>query len=335
LIKFINYKLHKMIKLENNYKSALVALSQFRAVFSVILGFILFNFSIIFFPLYVSAAELKLESGKKDLNIFQQFQVDLLINSEGDYINAIEGDILYPKEKLDLIEIREGSSIISFWIKEPQERSGGRAEFAGIIPGGYLNRRGLLFSMIFLPKEAGAGVIGMQNTRVLINDGKGTEALLSTSSWEFSISDLNPSPSRVPIIKDNNPPELFSPVITRDSSIFGGKWFLVFSTKDKGVGIDHYEIKEIMKLSGDEGNWNRAKSPYLLNDQDLKSYIHIKAIDKNSNERLAILHPQKPAGSNLQNTLWVIIFLGFIILNIVFFVLWKKHRLRRNNSKDY
>jgi len=58
--------------------------------------------------------------------------------------------------------------------------------------------------------------------------------------------------------------------------------YLIFATKDKTSGIEYYEVKE------KKGDFKKAVSPYLLEDQRLgKGLIIVKAIDKAGNERVA------------------------------------------------
>jgi hypothetical protein len=116
------------------------------------------------------------------------------------------------------------------------------------------------------------------------------------------------------------------PEITRDSSIFDNKWFLVFATQDKGSGIDHYEILETRSnikailinkkifLNYFKKQWKIGESPYMLNDQKLQSYIFVKAIDKAGNERIVKLKPQNPLlwYKNLENWSIIIVVLLFI-----------------------
>ncbi|MCX6796840.1 MAG: hypothetical protein NTW06_05100, partial [Candidatus Falkowbacteria bacterium] len=73
--------------------------------------------------------------------------------------------------------------------------------------------------------------------------------------------------------------------------------------------------------------WQAAQSPYLLSDQKLRSYIYVKAIDKNNNERVAMLGPANPL-------LWyenfyifsIIIIISLIIVFYSGLILWKKRR---------
>ena len=116
------------------------------------------------------------------------------------------------------------------------------------------------------------------------------------------------------------------PEIARDPTIFDGKWFLVFATQDKGLGIDHYEIKETRyRFFGSFSRWISAESPYALRDQELKSYILVKAVDKAGNERIVKINPRNPLRwyENYEN--WIIIVLGLVIAYAIKKFLWKRH----------
>ena len=123
--------------------------------------------------------------------------------------------------------------------------------------------------------------------------------------------------------EDRDLPEEFAPQIAADPAIFEGKWFLVFSTQDKGSGVDHYEIQETRQAEMKNKKWVIGESPYLLKDQGLKSYIYVKAIDKSGNERIVMLPPQKPLSwyENYKN--WLIIILGFVIVYVVIKIILK------------
>ena len=132
------------------------------------------------------------------------------------------------------------------------------------------------------------------------------------------------------VMIDATPPEEFKPEIGQDPSIFEGKYFLSFATTDKTSGIDYYEVKEapkeILRLPTGQGkrDWKRAESPYLLEDQYLKSKISVKAVDKAGNERISeIIPPAKPF------PFWIIpvIIVGLVIIGwITKKYLFKKHQ---------
>jgi hypothetical protein len=262
----------------------------------------------------VFAAELKLSSPIPELGANQQFQVDLILDTQGEEINAIEGKIAFPENLLEIKEIRDGNSIINFWIERP---SISQMVFSGIIPGGYLGE-GFIFSAIFQTKKEGEGIVGIQDAKILLNDGSGTSARLSIFNFQFNIKEAGiPKEVRIPGIQDNYPPEEFKPEITQNAEMFGGKYFLVFATQDKGAGIDHYEVCE-----GSKRKCAVSESPYVLKDQKLKSYIYVKAVDKAGNERIITVPPQNPLK-------WYEKYLGWSIITLIAMgyaikVLWRR-----------
>ena len=121
-------------------------------------------------------------------------------------------------------------------------------------------------------------------------------------------------------MEDEESPETFQPEIAQDPAIFNGKWFLVFATQDKGSGIDYYETKETRskKLGTWITRWKVVGSPHVLRDQELRSHIIIKAVDKDGNERIEALAPQNPLAwyENYEN--WsIIIIIGFAIAYVI------------------
>ncbi len=196
-------------------------------------------------------------------------------------------------------------------------------DYSGVKPGRIL-------SLVFLAKNIGQGAIEINNAKVLLNDGKGTQASLSISNFQFSIS-KEISGFEFQVLRDTDPPEDFKPEIAQDPNIFEGKWFLVFVTQDKGSGIDHYEIQETRNKRQGK-NWVEAESPYVLKNQNLRSYIYVKAVDKAGNERVTFVEPKYPMKWYEKPFIWSIIILSIIIG----YILWKiaKSKSEEKNSKS-
>ncbi|MDO8524599.1 MAG: hypothetical protein Q7R99_03150 [bacterium] len=264
------------------------------------------------FMLFVGAGLVFSQEIKKG----EQFESSISLETNGEIINAVEGKIIFSSNTLELKEIRDGNSIINFWVERPKN-NGNEIVFSGIIPGGYQEVSGFLFSVVFAAKEDGAEALKIKDARVLLNDGKGT--LAKTAQILISQSPIQKT-------QDNNPPEEFTPQIASDPAIFAGQWFLVFASQDKNSGIDHYEILETKnkKQATKNSGWTVAESPYALKDQELKSFIFLKAIDKVGNERVEMLAPRYALGWYEQPLIWGIILLGAIALFIISKFLWQK-----------
>jgi len=270
----------------------------------------------------IFAAEVSFESKTQTIAIDQQFEVGVFINASDGSINAIEGKIIFPQDLLEIKKINDGNSIINFWIEKPKNVSEGQITFSGIIPGGYSDSRGLIFSITFLAKKDGASSIEFRDIKALLNDGKGTEAPLTISNFQFLVTEQISSPQvTVPLIEDRNPPEEFIPQIAADPVIFDGKWFLVFATQDKGSGIDYYEVCEGKRKCV------IADSPYLLQNQDLEEKIAVKAVDKSGNKRVATLPPQKPRAWYKNYSLFVILVIAAVVFAYLMWkLLWRKRK---------
>lgn len=273
----------------------------------------------VFLALPVNAAELKFDKASIKSDVEQTFEARLVLDTESQFINAIEGKVFFPADILELQEIRNGNSVINLWIEQPKisENCTDFCEivFSGITPGGYSGNDGFIFSLIFKTKGEGSGKIELADVRTLLNDGSGTEAAITKKDYSVNIFEGGPI-LEPPILEDSIPPEAFSPVVEQDDNIFDGKLFLIFDTTDKQSGIAYYEVQETKKRSPQPEKWKKAESPYLLEDQKAKGYIFVKAVDNNGNERIEIVKPRIIP-------LYQIIFISVIIIVGIYIVFRK------------
>lgn len=297
------------------------------------------------------AGETFFSATSQEIPIGESFEADFFLNTEDENINAMEGKVVFPVDLLELQEIRDGNSIMSLWVERPASKRPGEISFSGIIPGGYQGSKGFIFSMVFKAKKEGQGIIDIQESRVLRNDGLGTETSLAIANFPFIVSKMVlVSPPPVAPIVDNDPPELFTPYISRDPNIFDNKYFLVFATQDKGSGIDHYEISEFRSWKSEfngmlkkvfkfipnskfqiPDSYKNTQSPYVLNDQDLKSFIYVKAVDKVGNERIVTVLPRYPLRWYENYLVWGIIMVAIVFFSIVILLL---RRLLAKNKRE-
>ncbi len=269
-------------------------------------------------------------------------RVDLLLDTQGGDINAVAGSVVFPADRFTLQKITDGNSLVSLWITPPSASAAGTVSFAGITPGGYAGT-GPMFSLWLIPRAPGSGVISLEQPQALQNDGKGTPAPVATSSLAI---DISPAPSstssgvglRPPSLSQTSltPPEPFTPVISRDPNLFGGKYFLSFAAVDTGSGIDHYEVMEVPTgpAAGNVPVWRPATSPYLLTDQSLSSDIYVRAVDHDGNfivVEVPAEHPQEASGWTQRIFLiaaeWII---GLLLLAVVWRILLRYLRRRSN-----
>jgi hypothetical protein len=213
----------------------------------------------------------------------KEFVMPIYLDTEGESINAFEVRLKF-SSNLIFRDYLEKDSIVSYWIEKPQIQENNLV-FSGIIPGGYIGKKGLLVNLVFEAKsESQSSIEILPSSQVLLNDGFGTKADLKIEKYEFLVK---PSEKKEIVIKDNYPPESFKIYLQRNKEIFDGKYYIIFDAKDKQSGIAYYEVKE------GKYDFEKAKSPYVLKDQSLRSYIYVKAVDRAGNERIEVLKSLK------------------------------------------
>lgn len=303
-------------------------------LFLLIIIFSIFYF--LFFDISL-AAVLYLEPSQGEYQPNDTFIVKVRIDTEDECINTAKVDLKFSQDILKAIDFSRGQSIITFWLKEPEiNQQSGLISFSGGIPGGYCgivpgdpgksNSLGkIVFQVISssVPYDS-AQIVFQDDSQVLLNDGLGSQAELTAKGAVFSILSEKAGPPKdewqAELKEDNIPPELFEIKVHQDPAIFEGKNFIIFFTIDKQTGVDRYEIKEGQK------EWKIAKSPYLLENQQLTDVIKVKVVDKANNERIAEYIPKvSEKRIPYQIIYWIFIIIILVIISwIIFRIIRKK-----------
>jgi len=281
---------------------------------------------LLFSPLVSKAAILYLSPEGGEYHLGDVFMVGVKIDTEGEYINTVQVDLNFSADILEIQDLSEGNSILSLWVEKPKYADN-KIFFIGGIPGGYEGPDGLIGTIVFRvknPVRNYAQVLFEKSSKVLLNDGKGTEARIVAQGEIFNIL-----PERLEepenewqknLAQDKVSPQSFKIELSQNSLIFDGKYFITFSTTDKQTGIDHYEVME------DRKEWKVGNSPYVLENQELTNDIKVKAIDKAGNYWLETLK-----APNKTEKKWEIIFLILISMFIIIGIGWiiRKRELKK------
>ncbi len=300
-------------------------------ILGVVLLFLLFViFSFVFLITSANAANISFDLPNQ-VGLNQDFKVDILLDSEMQEINALEGKIIFDKNILTLKEVRDSSSVISLWIKNPgQNNNSGVVEFSGITPGGYnsFTQTKSIFSLIFSANTEGEASLGVKSITVLLNDGQGSPAKVTIGNIpNIKVDKDFISSQPVSSVEDAESPEPLFVEIIKDGSIENNNWVAVFYGVDKKSGIDRYEIAEekgVQVSDYTKLSWRSAQSPQLLSDQTRQSFVYIKAIDRAGNEVVSVVSPVET--KNLYKNFW---FWCIIILSLLLLfggVIWRKQK---------
>jgi len=274
---------------------------------------------------FVKAAVIEPKIDIKEIKKNNFLIVSIYLNTQFEGINAVEVYVNF-SDNLVFLDYLDGKSIITNWLEKPHLQSGDvrrpQIVFSGIIAGGIIGKNLNLVDLVFKAKEGGEAKIEIdKKSKVLLNDGLGTETKLIALSNSFYISDIKGKPEIK--IKDNFPPEPFKIYLAKNKEIFNGKYYIIFETKDKQSGIAYYEISEkpinfifLAKPDIKELSFKKVESPYVLEDQSLRSYVVVKAFDKAGNERIEILPPQRILIVDDFIVLLVCIVIVFLVLKL-------------------
>ena len=133
------------------------------------------------------------------------FQVSILVNTRGKSINGIEVRINFDKDRLSIINQTGGTSIIGVWVEPPRyDNTRGTASYVGVIPGGIITEAGLVGTITFKAKSAGQAVVSTaSNSKILLNDGLGTETIVGLGRANYTI--LTKAPGGVQIFSETHP----------------------------------------------------------------------------------------------------------------------------------
>ncbi len=140
------------------------------------------------------------------------FNLNVLVESSVQNINAISGVITFPADKLEVTGLNKSGSIVSLWVQEPSySNSSGTVNFEGIVLNpGYQGAGARLLTITFRAKAAGNAEISFRSGSILANDGKGTNILVGLGKTTVTIN---------PQVIGPQPPESETPIETAFSGV--------------------------------------------------------------------------------------------------------------------
>lgn len=305
----------------------------------------LFIFIALVSPMFVSAASLSFSPSAKLANPGDVIVVPIRLTiAKGECVNAGTISLVYPADRVSVETVGRGESIFPFWLNEHIDNTAGSAEFSVGIPGGYCGQAAgdtgavdVVAKIAFQYKSSESVTVAFASSTIFaLADGTGTEAPLITTP--LTIAKSGGATVRNEwlgeVAADHFPPEPFTPEIMRDITDEKSPFYLIFTTTDKQSGIDHYTVREedprifgFHVGSSVRSQDIQAQSPYVLQDQALRSRIVVRAYDKAGNMIESILPPtnERPV---FENSEWgVLVFIGAGIAAFVLIMLWSMKRL--------
>lgn len=320
------------------------AIMRIIAVFFAVMGVAL--------PSVSFASEMLLDPTQQQYNWLDTFIIPLRLETNGECINAVSGVIQYDPARVSVIDVARGSSIITLWTEPPTiDAEAGEVRFSGGVPGGYCGRiagdpgfTNMLLELVVTGAqgdpliEAAETSFGIIKAEVLLNDGSGTPAPVSTRGTSITLSPSSAQPTdqwQGHVNDDTVAPELFEILLANSPEVAGGRYFIAFNTTDKQSGVDHFEVLEtdpsrfgFLSWTPRRSHWVEAKSPYILRDQKLRSKIMVKAVDNAGNERVVEYTPSQPLLAEVSDwrVIALIVLIGVLTFGVYLLLGYMKRR---------
>lgn len=134
------------------------------------------------------------------------FSVSIFLNTKGNEINAIELNLKFPTQILQVTTPTSGESFISEWLTPPSySNTDGTILFKGGIPEGIVTSAGLVSTITFRTKSAGKAKLEiLDSSQVLLKDGKGTPMSVQKIEGIYQIN--IPAPEG-PVVESSTHPD--------------------------------------------------------------------------------------------------------------------------------
>lgn len=229
-----------------------------------VLGFLFFS------PSIADAARLIISPTSATFEVGSTFTVSILLDTEGESINAFDVVLKFPPDKLQVVSPSVGKSITEIWTGPPQYNNRtGIVRLKGGITNGITVSQGLITELIFRVRQVGTGILSFgESTTVLLNDGKGTEALSDTTRGVYHF--VLPPPAGPTVASETHP----------DQTLWHSRSDVIFRWGNEGTGIAGYSYmisKDPIDVPDNISEGGRTNVTYS-DLSDGTQYFHIKSL---------------------------------------------------------
>lgn len=181
---------------------------------------------------------------KQQYKIGEIFPIDLNIDSNEVYINAVQADIAFDTDKVEIVKLSLEESFAEIFIQKEINNENGYLRITGGLPSpGFNGDNGHFATVYFQSKEAGIFEIQfLPSSLVLENDGNGTNVLKSYPRTSYLIK---------PEYVTDTERELQSTILSLNNEVLG-----VESTQNQMLffGDDTYGTENIMGIEDQDTN---------------------------------------------------------------------------------
>jgi hypothetical protein len=135
------------------------------------------------------SATFYLSPSSGNFKVGQSVSISLMINSGGAAINAGEGSVTFSPDILKYQSVSTSGSIFTFWTSGPVGGDTSVSFGGGLASPGYNGSSGKALTISFKAQKAGTASITVNGTRILANDGVGTNIIGGNSGGSYTVAE--------------------------------------------------------------------------------------------------------------------------------------------------
>lgn len=201
---------------------------------------IIFLFFLILFPLRAEGASLFLSPGSESFIIGDSFSVELRIDTTEDPINAAQTTIYFPPDTVEVLSISKENSIFSLWPGTPTfSNLTGEISFIGGLPHPGFAGEGNIITINFKAKKEGEILLSFGESKVLADDGQGTNILIFIKGAKYFIC----QPEEIGLETETALSRIFSPTHPNENEWYSNntpsfQWSLIKEAKGVSFVLD-------------------------------------------------------------------------------------------------
>ena len=153
-------------------------------------------FSLLFFLILIPilttlAADLYILPSSKDLNVGDNLNITVYVDSLDQAMNAVSFKISYPEDLLKFVSLSKTGTIINLWVQEPKGGNGEVSAEGVVLNPGFAGTRGKILNITFKALNSGKADISFVSGAVLANDGFGTNILKNMKGGSYNIRKIS------------------------------------------------------------------------------------------------------------------------------------------------
>jgi len=268
------------------------------------------------FPLHAHAATAFLTADTSSVQVGDTVAVRFLLNTEGEPINAAEGDIAISAEPgaITVTQLTTAGSVLSFWPQTPSLSSTqSTVTFIGGTPGGFNQSDALAFTIVFTAKTPGDITFSPARMSLFANDGNATRVSATLQPFTLTVLPSTGAPTTdvwtSTIASDNTEPKNLTAIFGQDSAAYDGKRFVSISAQDDESGVAYFEVQE--------GDYPAVRSGnvYVLRDQANTKAVVVTAYDNAGNA--SRVTATAVAEASYSQLLWTAVIIGILLAVII------------------